>query len=96
MILLKMADERAGHARSAPFALSQTGRALASKWLPSGHDCCVAATLSEDLTLIPASSCMRRFLATPLDEIILRRLTATALAKAKENPVFSRICIFRV
>jgi len=27
---------------------------------------------------------MRRFLATPLDEIILRRLIAAALAKAKE------------
>jgi hypothetical protein len=47
------------------------------------------ATLTEDLTVISATSCARRFLATPLHEIILRRLIATALAKAKENPTFS-------
>jgi hypothetical protein len=44
-----------------------------SKGLPSGHDCCVVATLGEDLTLITGSSCPRRFLATPLHEIIFRR-----------------------
>jgi hypothetical protein len=44
-----------------------------SKGLPPRHDCCVAATLGEDLTLITGSSCPRRFLATPLHEIIFRR-----------------------
>jgi hypothetical protein len=44
-----------------------------SKGLPPGHDCCVTATLGEDLTLITGSSCPRRFLATPLHEIIFRR-----------------------
>ena len=44
-----------------------------SKWLPPRHDCCGAATLGEDLTLITGSSCPRRFLATPLHEIIFRR-----------------------
>jgi hypothetical protein len=39
-------------------------------WLLLRHDCCLTATLSEDLTVIAASSCARRFLATPLDEII--------------------------
>jgi hypothetical protein len=45
----------------------------------------MAATLSEHLTVIRAGACARRFLATPLNEIFLRRLSATALAKAKEN-----------
>jgi hypothetical protein len=67
-----------------------------TKWLPLRHVCCLIATVNEDLTLIPTGSCVRRFLATPLHEIILRRLMATALAKAKENPVSFRICIFRV
>src|SRR5258708_4055484 len=40
------------------------------KWLPPRHDCCLAATLTEDLTVIPARSCARRFLATPLHEIV--------------------------
>jgi hypothetical protein len=40
------------------------------KWLPGRNDCCQAATPSEHLTLIPAHSCLCRFLATPLDEII--------------------------
>jgi hypothetical protein len=44
-----------------------------SKGLPPGHDCCATATLGEDLTLITGSSCLRRFLATPLHEIIFRR-----------------------
>jgi hypothetical protein len=39
-------------------------------WLLPRNDCCWVATLSEDLTVIQASSCARRFLATPLDEII--------------------------
>jgi hypothetical protein len=38
--------------------------------LPLRHDCCVAATLTEHLTVIAATSCVRRFLATPLDEIV--------------------------
>ena len=59
-----------------------------SQWLPLRHDCCVDATVLQDLTVNTASSCPRRFLATPLHEIILRRPTATALAKAKENPAF--------
>jgi hypothetical protein len=75
---------------------SLIGRRAAAKWLPLRHDCCLTATVNEDLTVISASSCARRFLATPLDEIILRRPMATALAKAKENPVSFRICIFRV
>jgi hypothetical protein len=39
-------------------------------WLPPSHDCGPTATLCEDLTVIAASSCARRFLATPLREII--------------------------
>jgi hypothetical protein len=34
------------------------------------HDCCSNTTFGEHLTLIPASRCLRRFLATPLHEII--------------------------
>jgi hypothetical protein len=33
----------------------------------------MGATVCEDLTVIPASSRVRRFLATPLHEIILRK-----------------------
>jgi hypothetical protein len=40
------------------------------QWLPPGHKRGFAATLTEDLTVIAASSYPRRFLATPLDEII--------------------------
>jgi hypothetical protein len=58
------------------------------QWLPRSHDCGLAATVPEDLTLITAGSCLRRFLATPLHEIILRRPTATVPAKAKENQSF--------
>jgi hypothetical protein len=57
--------------------------------LPGCNDCCLPATIREDLTVIRPGTCARRFLATPLDEIILRSLKATALAKAKENPAFS-------
>src|SRR3954447_13619492 len=57
-------------------------------WLPERHNRVLAATLTEDLTAASATSCARRYLATPLHEISLRRLTATALAKAKENSVF--------
>jgi hypothetical protein len=53
-----------------------------SKGLPPGNDCCAAATPGEDLTLITGSSCPRRFLATPLHEIIFRNLTGHALAEA--------------
>jgi hypothetical protein len=66
----------------------RTATELGGRWLPLRHDCCVDATVLQDLTVNTASSCLRRFLATPLHEIILRRLTATALAKAKENPAF--------
>jgi hypothetical protein len=38
--------------------------------------------------LFAPTSCARRFFATPLHEIILRGLAATALAKAKENSIF--------
>jgi hypothetical protein len=40
------------------------------QWLPARHDCCFAATVLEHLTVIAAGSCVRRFLATPLYEII--------------------------
>jgi hypothetical protein len=36
-----------------------------------GNECCVNATLVEHLTLKAGNSCLRRYLATPLDEIIL-------------------------
>src|ERR1700675_1240892 len=39
-------------------------------WLPPRNDCCVLATVPEDLTVPAAGSCLRRFLATPLHEII--------------------------
>jgi hypothetical protein len=39
--------------------------------LPQGNECCVSATLIEHLTLKAGSPCLRRYLATPLDEIIL-------------------------
>jgi hypothetical protein len=39
--------------------------------LPRGHECCAPATLGEHLTVRAAGSCARRYLATPLDEIIL-------------------------
>jgi hypothetical protein len=45
-------------------------RQSAIKWLLSGHDCCSSATVPEDLTFIQASLGPRRFLATPLHEII--------------------------
>ena len=34
------------------------------------NECCLPATLHEDLTLVQTHSCIRRFLATPLYEII--------------------------
>ena len=46
------------------------------------NDCCLDITLSEDLTLIPADYGPRRFLATPLHEIMGPRQKATAIAKA--------------
>src|SRR4051794_34496943 len=54
------------------------------RWLPGRHNRVLAATLTEDLTAASATSCAGRYLATPLHEISLPRLTATALAKAKE------------
>jgi hypothetical protein len=44
------------------------------------HDCCLGATVPEDLTFISGCSCPRRFLATPLHEIILHKLKTTARA----------------
>jgi len=44
---------------------------MPAKGLLQGNDCVAAATLREDLALIPAPSCLRRFLATPLHEIII-------------------------
>jgi hypothetical protein len=51
----------------------RTAVKLGGRWLPLRHDCCVDATVLQDLTVNTASSCLRRFLATPLHEIILRR-----------------------
>jgi hypothetical protein len=39
-------------------------------WLPPRHDCCATATPCEHLTSKAAGACARRFLATPLHEII--------------------------
>jgi hypothetical protein len=41
----------------------------AGPWLMS-HDCGLVATVSEHLTDIAATACLRRYLATPLHEII--------------------------
>ena len=41
-----------------------------SSWLPCCNECCVDATVSEHLPDNPAGSCARRYLATPLHEII--------------------------
>jgi hypothetical protein len=38
------------------------------------NDCVVVATLPEHLTLIPAPARLRRFLATPLHEIIMHKI----------------------
>jgi hypothetical protein len=46
------------------------GRFVGMTMVPQRHDCCLTATPREDLTLIAATSRPRRFLATPLDEII--------------------------
>jgi hypothetical protein len=35
------------------------------------HDCCLEATSCEHLASAPAGSCLRRFLATPLYEMML-------------------------
>jgi hypothetical protein len=48
---------------------AEAGKSV-TQWLPLGHKRGLAATLTEDLTVIAASSYPRRFLATPLDEII--------------------------
>jgi hypothetical protein len=45
-----------------------------SKGLLWRNDCCVMATPDEDLTLITGSSHPRRFLATPLYEIMFRNI----------------------
>jgi hypothetical protein len=41
-----------------------------SQWLPGCNECGVNATLDELLADKPAGSCARRYLATPLHEII--------------------------
>jgi hypothetical protein len=40
------------------------------QWLPLRHDCCADATVLEHLTVSTSNPCLRRFLATPLHEII--------------------------
>lgn len=42
-----------------------------SKWLPRRHECCVVATVPEHLAVFAPGLYSRRFLATPLREIIL-------------------------
>jgi hypothetical protein len=56
-----------------------------SKGLPPGHDCCVFATLGEDLTLITGSSHPRRFLATPLHEIIFHNIQPARARESEAN-----------
>jgi hypothetical protein len=46
------------------------------------HDCCLRATVPEDLTFISGCLCPRRFLATPLHEIISGGLKTATLAQA--------------
>ena len=53
----------------------------------------MVATLDEDLTVLSASFCARRYLATPLNESFLHKQTATALAKVKESPVFQGLLL---
>jgi hypothetical protein len=48
--------------------------------LPPGNGCCVDATLIEHLTLKAGNPCLRRYLATPLDEIILSTSAASLSA----------------
>jgi cytochrome P450 PksS len=43
---------------------------LRHRSLPPRHDCCVVATVPEHLTVFRGPPCMRRFLATPLYEMI--------------------------
>jgi hypothetical protein len=55
------------------FAVFSNNRSVerSEGWLPPGNECCVQATLIEHLTLEAGNPCLRRYLATPLDEIIL-------------------------
>jgi hypothetical protein len=73
LILVSLAHQKGrSHARPAFFfgLLSALAAQLGSKGLLLRHDCCLTATVLEHLTVAAASSCLRRFLATPLHEII--------------------------
>jgi hypothetical protein len=48
-------------------AALRPGHAL---WLPGCNECCVNATVAEHLMDNAAGSCARRYLATPVHEII--------------------------
>jgi len=75
--------------------MSRSGFALQKRLLPC-HDCCPVATLSEDLTVSTATPCARRFLATPLDEIIPSWAIGYGAREGEGNPVFFKILFFRV
>jgi hypothetical protein len=50
---------------------TRTGRAIWPQlWWLLGHDCCWLATVSEHLGQQGPGYCLRRFLATPLAEIL--------------------------
>jgi len=80
---LKARTHRAARMTSCVF-IQQSGRTTGSTrrqvdevtgsatgpWLPQCNDCCAVATAGEHLASALASSCLRRFLATPLYEII--------------------------
>src|SRR5215472_3678485 len=51
----------------------QPSRPSVNEWLPSRNECCGLATVGEHLASVGAGSCLRRFLATPLHEMIFRR-----------------------
>ena len=43
------------------------------QWLPRRNDCCGFTTYREHLALATGASCLRRFLATPLHEMMFRK-----------------------
>ena len=64
-------------------------KSLDTGWLPLRHDCCSPATLSEHLTVIPPSPCARRYLATPLDEIIPSKAEGHGAREGEGKSCFS-------
>src|SRR5450755_3149456 len=58
--------------------LSCCGAGIVENWLLGCHGCCWRATYKEHLATAGPGSCPRRFLATPLYEIFVSRLLATA------------------